>query len=256
MVATLGDYHVHALGHGEGEFTLGRLEEFALQAHKAGLAELGLAEHDELLHRFDGEVWASACRGNRPISLRLGLEVSFRPGRLREIRALATRYPFDYLIGSVHDLDGWPFDHPDYREGYQAWEIDELYREYFRVVAQAAQSGLFDVIGHLDLVKVFGYRSRRPVVELAAAALQAIADAGLAVEINTAGLFKPAAEIYPAEELLRACLARGIPITFGSDAHRAAEVGRELWRAAALARRVGYRSYVRFRRRRAELVPL
>lgn len=254
-MALLVDYHVHALGHGEGRLSLAHLEDFVAKARQNGLEELGLAEHDEFVGLLDPVFFARVREEFAPLTLRLGLEVSWRPEREEEIRAMAARLPFDYLIGSVHDLAGWPFDHPDFVDGYAAWDVDELYRRYFGAVARAAASRLFDVIGHLDLIKVFGYRSRRPVLELAGEALAAIKEAGVAVEVNTAGLFKPAGEIYPARELLEACFARGIPITFGSDAHRAEEVGRELARAVELAHRVGYRCYVRFCRRQAKPVP-
>jgi len=253
-LAPPADYHVHLLGHGEGRLDLAYLQEYVLKARRAGLVELGLAEHDEFLGLLDGAFLARAGAEFAPLRLRLGLEVSWRPGREREIRAMTARLPFDYVIGSVHDLDGWPFDHPDFVDGYAAWDVDDLYRRYFALVAQAAASRLFDVIGHLDLIKVFGYRSRRPVVSLAEEALAAIKEAGVAVEVNTAGLFKPAGEMYPAQDLLAACFARDIPITFGSDAHRPEEVGRELARAAEMARRVGYRRCIRFCRRQSQAV--
>lgn len=255
-MAGLADYHVHAIGHGEGAFTLVHLESFAARARQTGLEEIGLAEHDEFAPLISLHLLRQARQSFSPVKLRLGLEVSYRPGRERQIEELATRLPFDYLIGSVHDIDGWPFDHPDYVEAYAGWETDELYRRYFTAVRQAATSGLFDVIGHLDLIKVFGYRSRQPVVNLAEKALEAVKAGGLVVEINTAGLFKPVGEIYPSRELLAGCFARDIPITFGSDAHRPEEVGRSFAIALELAKGVGYRFYVRFYRRRRTLVPL
>ena len=254
--AGLVDYHVHLLGHGEGRLTRDYLEEFVRSAHRQGLEELGLADHDDFLKELRSLVSGPAREWVFSLPLRVGLEISYRPEREGEIRRLAQAYRFDYLIGSVHDLDGWPFDHPDYTEGYAGWDADELYRRYFSLVVQAAGSGLFDVVGHLDLIKVFGYRSRRPATELAEAALTAVKEADLVVEVNTAGLFKPVGEIYPGPELLQACFNRGIPITFGSDAHRPEEVGRSFSYAAELARRVGYRSYVRWRERRRLLVPL
>jgi histidinol-phosphatase (PHP family) len=256
LAAGLADYHVHLLGHGEGRLTAEYLAEFVQRARSQGLEEIGLADHDDFLEVLR-PLFASRDGGwPSDYPVRLGLEVSYRAGREEEIRRLAREFRFDYLIGSVHDLDGWPFDHPDYVEGYAGRDADELYRRYFSAVVRVAESGLFDVIGHLDLIKVFGCRSRRPASELAEAALEAVRTQGLAVEVNTAGLFKPAGEIYPGPELLRACFDRGIPITFGSDAHRPEEVGRSFAQAAELARRAGYRRYVRFRARRRVLVPL
>ncbi len=120
------------------------------------------------------------------------------------------------------------FDHPDYQALYSRWDINELYRTYFSLIGELARSGLFDIVGHFDLIKVFGYRPAGPVLPLAAPALQAIREAGLTVEVNTRGGYKPCAEIYPATELLQECFSLGIPATLGSDAHEAEEIGRDL----------------------------
>ncbi|MGB9885519.1 MAG: histidinol-phosphatase HisJ family protein [Moorellales bacterium] len=256
LSAGLADYHVHLFGHGEGKLSRDYLEEFVRQAQCQGLEELGLADHDDFLDQVRLLVSGPAREWVSSLPVRVGLEISYRPERSGEIRRLAGAYRFDYLIGSVHDLDGWPFDHPDYIDGYAGRDPDQLYRQYFSLVVELARSGLFDVVGHLDLIKIFGCRCRKPVTELASAALTAVKEAGLVVEVNTAGLFKPVGEIYPGPELLQACYDLDLPITFGSDAHRPEEVGRSFSYAAERARRVGYRRYVQWRERRRLLVPL
>ncbi|MBC7324406.1 MAG: histidinol phosphate phosphatase, partial [Moorella sp. (in: Bacteria)] len=111
-----------------------------------------------------------------------------------------------------------------------------------------AATGLFQIIGHLDLIKIYGHRPRRPVLELAEPALKVIAASGAAMEINTAGLFKPVGEIYPSRELLEQAFNLNIPVTIGSDAHAAGEVARERARARELLRLVGYTSLATFYR--------
>ena len=97
---------------------------------------------------------------------------------------------------------------------------DEVWRRYFAQVRAAAASGLFDVLAHLDLAKVFGHSASQSVIESEhEQTADAIAAAGIAVEISTAGLRKAAGELYPAQDLLRALHRRGVPITLGSDAH-------------------------------------
>ncbi len=123
-------------------------------------------------------------------------------------------------------------------------------------MARAAATGLFQLIGHLDLIKIYGHRPRRPVLELAEPALQAIARSGAAMEVNTAGLYKPAGEIYPAPELIARAFSLNIPVTISSDAHAPAEVGREREQARELLRWAGYTSLATFHRREISSEPL
>ncbi|MCR4400647.1 MAG: PHP domain-containing protein, partial [Syntrophomonadaceae bacterium] len=168
---------------------------------------------------------------------------SSRPGRELDC---------DFLIGSVHFLDGWPFDHPDHVHGWDLRDVDEVYAAYYRMVAAAATSRLFDVIGHLDLVKIWGHRPRRrSELEHVRPLLGVLRQAGTAVEINTAGLRKPVGEIYPAQVLLEALFEASVPVTLASDAHRPDDVGADLGAAVVAARRAGYRRVMGFVGRRA-----
>jgi len=250
------DYHVHGLGHLDFACSRQSLERYLHAAREAGLEELGFSEHDEYLSAMDPEVYREIRRESRCPRVRLGLEVDYRESQPAELAEQWAAWEFDYLIGSVHYLGQWPFDHPDYREGYRKWQPDELYRQYFQQVARMAATRLFDVVGHFDLIKVFGYRSRQPVAELAYSALEAIRAADMVLEVNTSGWYKPVAELYPAVELLRLAWELGIPITFGSDAHQPGHVGRDLGRARSLAREIGYTQAVRFEKRKRELVEL
>lgn len=215
--------------------------------------ELGFAEHDEYLYGLDFRVFEELNRLS-PIEIKKGLEVSFRPERC-DLKAIASR-PWDYLIASVHDIGPWGFDRPGGEVFYADWDIDELYFTYFDLVARAASTGFFQIIGHLDLIKLYGHRPRRPVVELAEPALRVIAQAGVAVEVNTAGLYKPVEEIYPSVELLQRCFELNIPVTVSSDAHRPEEVGRSRGKAVHLLKRIGYTRMVTFRDKKLEVVTL
>jgi histidinol-phosphatase (PHP family) len=152
------------------------------------------------------------------------------------------------VLGSVHVLGDWAFDDPELIGRYGSVVIDEMWERYFSEVAAAARSGLFDVIAHPDLVKKFGFLPAGDPAAWYESTAEALAAGGCAVEVNTAGLRKPA--------LLEACLRRGVPATMGSDAHAAGEVGAGLREARELLRAVGYRSLVVFRSRRAEEVAL
>ncbi len=179
----------------------------------------------------------------------LGLEADYIEETIDQTAAVLAQYPFEYVIGSVHVLaDGFPFDHPAVRHELVDYGIDRVYLESLELVARAASSGLFQVMGHIDHVKKFGHPSRDgdAVAAAAAKALRAIAAAGAAVELNTAGYRKPVGESYPAPHLLAAAAQLGIPLTFGSDAHRPADVGADFARAAAVARQAGYTAALRF----------
>lgn len=186
----------------------------------------------------------------------LGIEADVYPGNEAFVRTMLAEHPFDVVLGSVHFVDGWAFDDPDRREGYASWDVRALWERYFDDLVSAARGGLADVIGHADLVKKFGYVPDGDLMPLYREVASAFAEAGVAVEVNTAGLRKPCAEIYPAAPLLRALNRAGVPVTVGSDAHAPAEVGSAYGEARRALLDAGYRSAVVFRSRQAEEVPL
>jgi len=175
-----------------------------------------------------------------------------RVGREEETRAILAPYPWDYLLGSVHFIDGLGVDGEEPRM-LDVLGVEESWRLYFETLAAAARSGLFDSLSHPDLVKIFGERPAsfdyRPVVA-------AIADSGVAVEVSTAGLHKPVGELYPHPEFLQACRAAGVPATLASDAHSPDLVGRDFDKALELLRSVGYETVTVFEQRRGRQAPL
>ncbi|NLC07206.1 MAG: histidinol-phosphatase HisJ family protein [Syntrophomonadaceae bacterium] len=256
MGQVLVDYHVHGIGHRTNKHTAPELAKYIEQGIAQNLTEIGFADHDEYLLELDFSSFLYLQRRYPQIRLRLGLEVDYRPGQEKILGQRLAPYQFDYLIGSIHFIGDWPFDHPAYTAGYAAWDIDELHQTYFSLVTQMVRSGQFDIVGHLDLIKVFGYRPRRSVLDLAGSTLSAIQESGMTVEINTAGWYKPVAEVYPGRDLLEECFRLGIPITLSSDAHAAQDVGRDIARAREMAWAVGYRQVAVFEKRQRSLLPL
>lgn len=251
-VELLVDYHVHSLGHRERTQTFKNLESFILQAIRTGIKEIGFSDHDWVEQSPDFSLFEEMQKKYPQVAIRVGIEVDHMIGREEEISSFIKDRPFDYVLGGVHHLgeDKWMFDHPDYQDGYQGNNIDELYIKYFKTVEHAALSGLYQIIPHLDLIKVFGYRSEKPVLSLMGNLLQIIKEKSLAVEINTNGLNKPVGEIYPAYDILRACFNLGIPVTFGSDAHQSEDVGRQFDTASELIYNVGYRQIATFHKKK------
>ncbi|CFY06444.1 Histidinol phosphate phosphatase, HisJ [Syntrophomonas zehnderi OL-4] len=254
----LVDYHVHALAHGEYTYSKEWLNSFIDQALGKGIREMGFSEHDELISKVDLHTYeAVKIQRLREINLRLGIEVDYIPGQESRLKELVNGFEYDYTIGSVHFLDGWAFDHPDYRYEYSQRDIDAVYARYTEVLIDMIQSGLFDIVGHLDLVKIWGDRPRRKKsASYMQPVLNVIHQANMAVEINSAGLRKPVGELYPAFDLLKMMFARNIPITFGSDAHHPEQMGEGLKEAYVSAWSAGYRYMVTFIRHHKTLTPI
>lgn len=255
----LVDYHLHTerCGHAEGT-----MADYVRRSVRLGLREVGFSDHFPLLHTDDptlsmglGDLpsYMDEVRGLRPdfqgIEIRLGIEVDYVPGTLARLRAILGEHDFDYVLGSVHFVDGWGFDDPRYVEGYEERDLYGLWSRYFELLGDAAECGLFDVLAHPDLIKKFGYRPSGDVTGLYGMCLDRVSKAGVAVEVNTAGLRKPVGEIYPSEHFLRMCRERDIPVTLGSDAHSPIDVGRDFHKALDLLRRVGYGEILTFENR-------
>src|SRR5262249_48324681 len=139
------------------------------------------------------------------------------PGQEEWIRKLAARHAWDYFIGSVHYVsDSWDIDNPAKLSEWKKRDAFEVWSVYFQRLAQAAKSGLFEIIGHADLPKKFGTRPKQDCRPLYEQFVAAAAAAGCAIELNTAGLRKDCREIYPCPELLQLARHHHVPITFGS----------------------------------------
>lgn len=253
----LVDYHVHGMGHGTYNHSRDDLAAFIQTGLSVNLKEIGFAEHDWYLNKINWTNLSSIQADFPQVTVRIGLEVDYFPEREKEIAGWLMKHPFDYVIGSVHHIGDWMFDHPDCVAEYQRWDIDDLYQVYFNLVARLVQSRLFDVIGHLDLIKIFGYRPQRSQPDrMIEPVLKIIRQAGLVVELNTAGRYRPVAEVYPSEKILTRCWEHDIPITLSSDAHEPEQVGRDIGWARELARRIGYRQIATFHQRQIDFVSL
>jgi histidinol-phosphatase (PHP family) len=273
----LTDYHVHLRTDEDdqppegGAFTAENVDRYLAAAEDAGVSELGCSEH---VYRFTAalEIWRhpfweeqarddldAYCDFVRTTPLKLGIEMDFVPGAEDRTRTLLESRDFDYVLGSVHFVGDRAVDD----EGWDIWELrgdaDTVWRRYFEALAEAARSGLFDVLAHPDLVKVWG--RGRPVPErdprfYYEPAVEAIGEAGVAVEVSTAGLRKPIGELYPAPAFAAMCLEAGAPFALSSDAHAPADVGHAYERAVEELRGWGVEDIATFDRRRRTLEPL
>ncbi|MGE5454372.1 MAG: histidinol-phosphatase HisJ family protein [Methylocystaceae bacterium] len=250
------DYHIHALSHGEYQPDLEWYREYLLRATMLGVREIGFSEHDEYWELVKPDVIRSLGSEFSSIQIKVGLETEYQHRDKPEIEQFLQQGTLDYTIGSVHYLGEWNFDHPDFKERFAWYPIDELYEQYFTTVGSMISSHAFDIVGHLDLIKVWGHRPSRRVSYYLQPLLGALRQSGMAVEINSGGLRKPVGEVYPEPALLPMLFAANIPVTLGSDAHHPDQVGWELDRSQQLVRQAGYRKVAGFTRRQMHLVEI
>ncbi len=269
-LAGLSDYHMHTTlcGH-----AVGSIEEYVQAAKSVGLSEIGFSEHIFLYHLSPEErdpalapreeemtVYRDMVRQVREqfpgYPIRLGLEADYIEGHEQELRRILDSFDWDYVYGSVHFIDGWGMDDDRYIDGYSKWQIDDLYARYFHMVIDAANTGLFDVMAHLDLVKKFGFRPTADMRLLYGEVARALARAGVCIEVSSGGLRQVVAEAYPHPTLLRACYLAGVPATLGSDSHRPQDIGYAFPDLVSLLIDAGYSEIVRFKERRRTFYPL
>jgi histidinol-phosphatase (PHP family) len=273
----LTDYHLHLRPDDEGAtpdryFTPANVDRYRAAAEEHEIAELGVAEH---VHRFSAalDVWrhpwyvrwahddldAYAGFVREATDLRLGIEVDFLPGREDRVANLLDPYDWDYVVGSVHFLSDEALDTEDFGVWDRAASADKVWARYFETLGEAARSGLFDILAHPDLVKVWGAQRPRPEGDLRRfydRAMEGIAEGGVAVEVSTAGLRKPVGEIYPNRAFLEMCLEAGCPVALSSDAHEPDQVGYRYEQALELLEALGVGELAVFERRERRLEPI
>ena len=246
----------------------GSMEEYVLKAIEQQIDIFGFSEHapmpfDEkyrlLLEQkdlYESKVLDLKQKYKDKIEILLAYEVDFIQGYILD-EILASNV--DYLIGSVHfikekNADLWGFDNPEFIGKYSEKNIDDIWQDYFDAIEDMAKSRLFDVVGHLDLIKVFKYLPTKNIEDIAYNALQAIKASDMVIELNAAGLRKPIEESYPSKQLLQLAFDMGIDITFSSDAHEIEQVGFGYDKVKTLAKEVGYTNCAYFKNRKKYLV--
>lgn len=263
----LADYHMHTplCHHAKGEPT-----EYVATAIQKGLREMGFSEHCPM-PRDDFDDWHMYSRdveqyfqkldkaqADHPdFTIRRALEVDYIPGLEDWIRGLQKLADWDYFIGSVHYLDNhWDIDNPFKIDQWKMSDPDQVWTQYFERLTQAAASGFFHIIGHMDLPKKFCFYPKNDPTPVVTRFLQTAREHDVAIELNTAGLRKDCKEIYPCRNYLELAFEIGVAITFGSDAHAPEEVGADFEQARSLAKEVGYRSTRVFQKRSYEEVEI
>ncbi|ADD03474.1 histidinol phosphate phosphatase HisJ family [Thermoanaerobacter italicus Ab9] len=252
------DYHVHIEN---GPYTIEWLKKFIDSGLSKGLVEIGISEHG---HRFKEGYNAYKSDGFRGkwikdymdqsisdyvelikeakamgLPVKLGIEADYFPGKEKEIKEFLEPYPWDYVIGSVHWIEDWGIDLEESIEEWKTRDVDSVYLEYFNIIEKMAKTGLFDIIGHIDLVKIFGFRAKPYTFDKIRRNIKEISKAGIVIEVSTAGLRKPVGEIYPSKEIMGMIKEYNIPIVVNSDAHNPYDVARDFDKAYAYVKSYG-----------------
>ncbi len=266
----LATYHNHT----DWSDGTGSIDDMIAGARTLGVQELGLSDHFTLHPTQHDIAWAmepdrvgayvdavrdaaarAAAEGG-PV-VRAGLEADWFEPTAGALRAVLSSLPLDFVVGSVHyhgdtELDG----RPSVWEAWSPRQQDAVHRAYWVNMQRMAESGLFDIVGHLDLTKKFNFHPSEPIDDQIDRTLDAIANSGMVVELNTNGWNCPCAEAYPSRALLARCRARDIPVTISADAHHPDHLVRDFGRAVELLQDVGYAQVARFAQREAHFEPI
>jgi histidinol-phosphatase (PHP family) len=271
----LTDYHVHLRPDDRGSdfaryFNDENVERYLEAASERGISSLGVSEHvyrfRQALEVWDHPFWVEEavddldeyCEFVRGSPLLLGIEADFVLGAEDRMANLLEEHEWDYVLGSIHFVPGGAVDHADW-DVYESADPERVWRMYFEMLGDAARSGMFDVLAHPDLVKMWGAERPRPerdprhYYELA---MEGIADSDVAIEVSTAGLRKPVGEIYPSRPFLELCLDVGRPLSLSSDAHVPEDLGHRYDEAIELLRSLGVEEIAVFDRRERRMEPL
>jgi histidinol-phosphatase (PHP family) len=275
----LTDYHLHLRPDEdhttfEAFFNAENVERYLAAARERGIEELGVSEHiyrvSQALELWRHPFWVEQAREDidaycefvRATPLRLGVECDFVPGAEGRTAAMLETRDFDFVVGSVHFVGEGDaaVDH----DGFDVWEApdadaEEIWGRYFDHFNRCARSGLFDILAHPDLVKVWGRGRPLPVGDLRRfyePAVEAIVEGGSAVELSTAGLRKPVGELYPARAFAELVVEAGVPFALSSDAHLPEQIGFRYDDALAFLDELGVEEIAVFEGRRRRLEPL
>lgn len=266
------DLHTHHVRCGHAD---GNIEDYILAGIEAGLQVIGISDHSPYFYHeedqpspgiamarsdfanYVNEVLRLKEKYAGRIEVLLGMESDYFPEHVEAYRKAYEGVPFDYLIGSVHQVSGVSiFNRNRWKKLDEAGHINEK-KSYYELIEQSARSGMFDILGHIDAMK--GYYpafSDIPAHEHIDKTLRTIGECGVSIEINTSGNTKDCGGWYPADDILERALHFGVNVTFGSDAHKPSRVGDEWELVAKRLKEIGFTQWVFYRQRKPIFVPL
>lgn len=271
MKLLIGDSHLHTK-ESDGAYSVAQVADFAIQR---GLAYICFTDHyprpdevasngkDSLSDTYINEIAQAKEHFKGVIDIALGSEFDWLEPHTDWTAKEIQRRNYDYILGSIHFLTDsagklWPIDENEEKFGQTVRAfggIEQAVCEYYRQLRLMIQSGLFDGLGHFDLIRIYNKSQclfsedsdwyKRQVLQT----LDVLAQSRMCMEINTNGWYKKCGVQYPTFWILQEAKKRNIPITLSSDGHRDDSIGRDLTKAWQLAQQAGYDSIVRFKNR-------
>jgi histidinol-phosphatase (PHP family) len=259
------DLHTH---HDRCGHARGGIREYIEAAIANGLRTIGLSDHSpffgELVdralphvamgksefERYIGEAHALRREYQGRIEVLVGVESDYFPEHAATYRSVYQRYPLDYVIGSVHVLDGVELSNRERWVGLDRRDLKAARERYCDLVARSALSGMFDIIGHVDVIKAVCPEMEKIATPAVDRMMKALADADVVMEINTSGTTKDCGGWYPGPDILERAVRYGVKVTFGSDAHDPYRVGDEYDEVCSQLRALGFRTWHTFSDRR------
>lgn len=253
------DYHNHPLAHDPHRvYTEELLNEWVEKALEVGTTDLAFTDHDRFLKGIDIDIFEKVRDKSESVRLRMGIELDNDPeSSVAGHKWTESNYDrLDFVLGSIHFIGDWPFDHPDYMDQYENWNIRKLYDTYFKEIRRIASSGIFDALAHLDLIKIFKFVPDEDLTDVLTETLDVIKKYDLAMELSTAGWHKPINELYPSEQIISMAKERNIPVTTASDAHASAHLSRNFDRLSEIMVKHGYTEVAIFEKHKRMMVGL
>lgn len=254
------DLHNHTIlcNHAEGS-----IDEYVQKAIDEKIKYFGFADHAPMnfdttyrmnfnqMQEYENSILDVREKYKKEISILLAYEVDFLSSYIDE-RVLNAKV--DYLIGSVHFIGEWGFDNPEFIGEYKHKDINKIWQEYFDAIKALAKSNLFEIVGHIDLIKVFNFLPTKEIKVLAKDAIKEIKKANMVVELNAAGYRKPIKQPYPGKEIMELLCEYDIPITFSSDAHKPEQIGYMKEEIKEYAKEYGYKKCAIFSKKEREMI--
>lgn len=256
------DMHTHhnRCGHAEGS-----IRDYIEAGINNGLHIIGISDHSPYFsrhedqpfphismaksqfHEYVQEVLNLKHEYSEKIEVLLGVESDFFPEHVETYRSCFDPFPFDYIIGSVHQVDGVSIFNKGRWDGLTVQEKLLTKDTYYNLIEKSARSGMFQILGHIDAMK--GYYPAFSSIQTKAIehTLKVIEESDIAIEINTSGKTKDVGGWYPSDDILELAKFYGVNVTFGSDAHIPNRVGDEFELVQKRLRELGFKDWVYFK---------
>jgi histidinol-phosphatase (PHP family) len=255
------DLHTHneLCGH-----AIGTIEDYVKQAIDYGLHYIGISDHSPYFYSEEDQLYPGIAMAksefvsyiNEVLRLKekykdnihvlLGVESDFYTNHIDLYREEFLLHPFDYIIGSVHYVKDVSIFEKGRWEGLSSSEQVQVKESYYELIQQSAKSGVFQILGHIDAMKGFYPDFSNIKTEVVDKTLKIIAEADIAIEINTSGKTKDCGGWYPSDDILERALFHDVKVTFGSDAHTTERVGDEFDLVQKRLKEIGFKEWAYF----------